>query len=370
MEKRKGNISLGAVKGIRIYLHWSFFLLLVYLVVAEMMRGGGWSSAAQLVLLVLAVFATVVLHELGHALTAKRYGCRTRDIILLPIGGVARMDRLPEDPGQEIKVALAGPAVNFALAALIYLLFFRSGGLPPISELSELRPSNWWAHFFYANAVLAIFNLIPAFPMDGGRVMRGLLSFRLDRLTATRIAAFLGQVIAIIMVVAGLFSNPMLVFVGAFIFFGAQMESDYLIGRSLLKGVAVRDVLMYPMVSLPADAKLSDAMNLLLRTQATRFVVMNGDLPVGVIDRKSLLLHIEEGGPGIRVADCMRSDIPVSSPDEDLETVYRKMQTGDDQLFLVKEGDRFSGYVDIENLLEFMLLRKALAKRRKFEINP
>lgn len=280
------------------------------------------------------------------------------------------MDRLPEVPSQEIKVALAGPAVNLVLAALTYLLFLREGGVPPLTSLAQLDGSNWAAHFFYANSILAVFNLIPAFPMDGGRVLRGLLSFRMERLAATRIAAFLGQVVAVLMVLAGLFSNPMLVFIGVFIFFGAQMESDYLMGRSLLKGVAVRDVLMHPMVTLPSGAMLSDAMELLLRSQATRFVVVEGETPIGMIDRKSLFRHIEQGGPAQRVVDCMRSEIPVSAPDEDLETLYRKMQSGDEQLFLVKEGDRVSGYVDIENLLEFMLLRKALAKRRKFEVHP
>ncbi|MFM2207819.1 MAG: hypothetical protein RL213_1794 [Bacteroidota bacterium] len=370
MKKRKGNLSLGSVSGIRIYLHWSFFLLLIYLVVSELMKTGSWTASLQLTLFVLSVFATVVLHELGHALTAKRYGCRTKDIVLLPIGGVARMERLPEVPSQEIKVALAGPAVNVILAALTYLLFFRSIPLPEASSLSQPDAVSWPAHFFYANLVLALFNLLPAFPMDGGRVLRGLLSLRMDRLAATRVAARLGQFMAFLMFVAGIFYNPMLVFIGIFIFFGAQMEADYLLSRSMLKGVTVGDIVMRPLATIPAGVTVGEAGKALLDSQSSRFIVMEGTQPVGSIDRKILLHSLEEFGPDKPLTQCMRTGLPVSDSGESLEEVYNRMQSGNDQLILVRKGAVIDGYVDLENILEFILLRQAAMKGRKFEVHP
>jgi Zn-dependent protease/predicted transcriptional regulator len=361
---------LGSVSGIRIYLHWSFFLLLTYLVVSELMNSGSWIASLQLTLFVLSVFATVVLHELGHALTAKRYGCRTKDIVLLPIGGVARMERLPEAPSQEIKVALAGPAVNVLLAALTYLLFFRTTPLPVASSLSKPDAVSWPAHFFYANLILALFNLLPAFPMDGGRVLRGLLSLRMERLAATQVAARLGQVMALLMFFAGIFYNPMLVFIGLFIFFGAQMEADYLLGRSMLKGATVGDVMMRPLATIPAGVTVGEAGKVLLDSQSSRFIVVEGSNPVGTIDRKILLHSLEEFGPDKPVNQCMRSGLPVSEYDESLEEVYNRMQSGSDQLILVKKGAAIEGYVDLENILEFILLRKAAMKGRRFEVYP
>jgi len=327
-------------------------------------------ASLQLTLFVVAIFSTVVLHELGHALTARRYGCVTKDIILLPIGGVARMDRLPEAPLQEVKVALAGPAVNLAIALITYVLFFRLSPVPGLSEINPSGPVNWPAQFLYTNLVLAVFNLLPAFPMDGGRVLRGLLSLRMDRLKATRIAARLGQLIALLMAVTGLFLNPMLVFIGAFIFFGAQVEADFMIGRSFLQGATVRDVVMRPLVTLQSNQTLGDAMQALLESPATRFVVMDGTVPVGTIDRKMILKQVEESGKDKNIAACMRRDIPVSDSGDGLEALYNRMQSGNDQLVLVKEGEAISGYVDLENVLEFILLRQALSKRNKFELFP
>ena len=211
----KGSLRVGTIAGIGVFIHWTFVLIIFYLnfTSARASHDIQWS-----VLFVLSIFATVLLHELGHALAAKRYGIGTKDITLLPIGGVARLERFPEKPGQELVVAIAGPAVNIVLALITALIT----SFPDMHEMDEflapgVNPDNFLVNFFFVNLWLALFNMIPAFPMDGGRVLRALLSFRLQRHVATRIAALTGQVIAVLFVVGGFFINPFLVLIGIFI---------------------------------------------------------------------------------------------------------------------------------------------------------
>src|SRR5437868_855538 len=182
---------MGRVAGIDLYVHATFLLLLAWIGIQESAQGV--AAVAASMLYIVALFAIVVLHELGHALTARRYGVVTRDIILLPIGGVARLERMPRDPRQEVLVALAGPAVNVALAALLYAIV-RLTGQPPTADVYDFDPLLSVRAFFYqlvfVNLVLALFNLLPAFPMDGGRVLRALLAMRMSSYArATGIAA-------------------------------------------------------------------------------------------------------------------------------------------------------------------------------------
>src|SRR5512135_1148628 len=164
---------LGTVAGIPIYLHGTFLLLIAIVLFSDWVREQSLVAAGAGVLFVLAVFGTVVLHEFGHALTAKRYGIRTRDITLLPIGGVARLERMPDDPKQELWVALAGPAVNVAIAAVLFVWLFVTNGFEPLSNLSMVTGS-FVERLMFVNVTLVLFNLLPAFPMDGGRVLRAL----------------------------------------------------------------------------------------------------------------------------------------------------------------------------------------------------
>jgi Zn-dependent protease len=205
------SIKLGRIAGIRIYLHWTFLILLGWFFFSGLTESV--FTAVANVLMVAALFGCIVLHELGHALAARRYGIETRDITLLPIGGVARMERLPRDPRQELVVALAGPAVNVVIALVLgaVIRVLDVGGL-----LSQL---------FVVNVALVLFNLLPAFPMDGGRVLRALLARRLEYVRATWIAARVGQVIALLFIAIGLFKNPLLAIIGVVIFFGARNEA-------------------------------------------------------------------------------------------------------------------------------------------------
>ena len=236
------SLKLGKIAGIDVYLHWTFFLLLGLVFFSDLGQGTGIPAAIQAVLFVLALFACIVLHELGHALAARRYGIPTRDITLLPIGGVARLERMPREPKQELWVAVAGPLVNVAIATclavtLLVLRYGRIGVLAPIA--SFLFP------LLLMNLFLVAFNMLPAFPMDGGRVLRALLACKLEYVRATRIAARIGQAMALLFIAAGAFGymtgfkalsapQPMLVLIGAFIFIGARHEAHIAeVGRNI-----------------------------------------------------------------------------------------------------------------------------------------
>ncbi len=213
---------IGRIAGIDVYVHFTFFLLLCRIAYQHYSVRGNFNDAIGGLVFILALFGIVVLHELGHALAARRYGIPTRDITLLPIGGVARLERMPDKPAQELVVALAGPAVNVVLAAGIFLVLALGAELIPISRAMNVG-GGFLNQLLWVNIALAVFNLLPAFPMDGGRVLRALLAMRMEYVQATQVAATVGQAMAIFFVIAGLFGgNPLLMFIGLFVWLGAK----------------------------------------------------------------------------------------------------------------------------------------------------
>src|SRR5688572_28514191 len=215
----RGSWRLGRIAGIKVFVHWTFFLLIGWIFAMHLMTGRGVASAAMGVVFILVLFACVLLHELGHALAARRYGIATRDITLLPIGGVARLERIPRNPTHELVVALAGPAVNVVIAFLIFVGLLAVNRGPISTQFLELQ-GGFFVQLLAVNIFLVLFNMIPAFPMDGGRVLRALLARRLHYARATAFAARVGQVIAVVLGVLGLFvlGNPMLLLVALFVF--------------------------------------------------------------------------------------------------------------------------------------------------------
>jgi Zn-dependent protease/predicted transcriptional regulator len=364
----KGSFNIGSVKEIKIYIHWSFILLLVYVFSAEFIRARSFESSIMLLLLVAAVFCTVLLHEMGHALMARRFGFLTKDIILLPIGGMARMDKLPESPEKEIKIALAGPAVNLfiALSVLIYLV--SKNGTIPSFHVDTLSSGNWLIHFMLANVVLALFNLLPAFPMDGGRVLRAVLSIKRPRVRATGLAARTGQVISLLLVLTGLFFNPVLVLIGLFIFVAAQSEWNQTSSMAILKNVSVSEVMMNLVETVQASATLRQAVDHLLESQSTKFIVLKEGEPVGIITRRQLFESIERNGQDIFLEACMSRNILFVRPEAQLAEIYNKMQADLDSVAVVMNKNGILGYVDFDNIMEYIQYQKSLQKNQTHSV--
>lgn len=358
----KFSLYLGKYSGIKVFIHWTFSLLLLWIIISNVTAGTPWIDTGWTIIFVLLIFVCVVLHEFGHALTAQRYGIQTRDIILLPIGGLARLERLPEDPKQELKVALAGPLVNVGLFLLLSIVVSLTGFDMELLDEVNLNGKSIWLFLASANLFLALFNLLPAFPMDGGRVLRALLSTGMSRIKATEISGGIGQVMAIAFVFFGLFNNPVLVLIGIFIFLGAQAEVNQTKQSSFLEGYQVGDVLMRKFPLLAFDAPLQTAIDKLLEGQAIHFVVVKDDTPTGILSREGIVLGLQQGNAQTaveKVADQSPLKLEISLP---LQEALKKMRTENKKVALVYEANHFLGILDQENISEFIMVKNALAR--------
>ena len=352
--------KIATVAGIPIYVHGTFLLLIAFVLVSDWTRGQDLAAALAGVLFVLAIFATVVLHELGHALTAKRYGIQTRDITLLPIGGIARIERMPDVPRQELWVALAGPAVNLVIAGLVYFLLVLPGTSHPIRILS--MSEHTIERFAEINLWLAGFNLIPAFPMDGGRALRALVAERTDYVRATQIAAGLGQGLALLFGFVGLFFNPFLLFIALFVWMGASSESLATQTRSALAGVPITHAMITDFRTLDAHDALQRAIDLLLAGSQRDFPVLDDGQLVGILTSDLLTSALAQSGPGATVADVMDRTFQVADAAEMLEPAYQRLQGCRCRVLPVLKGDRVVGLLTPDNVTEFVMLRGALRR--------
>lgn len=284
---------VGSIFGIDLYVHATFLILLGWVAFSHLAQGHGLRVAIEGLALILAVFGVVVLHELGHALTAKRFGIRTRDIMLLPIGGIASLERMPEKPTQELLVAFAGPAVNVVLAlGLAGLIVLTGGTLEPASMHVVGGP--FLTKLMWINVSLAVFNLMPAFPMDGGRVLRAALAFRMDYTRATEVAARIGQAMALLFGIIGLLANPMLLLIAFFVWMGAQQESALVQLKYALSGVPIRSAMITEFRSLGPAEPLSRASELMLAGFQHDFPVIDDGKLVGILTRDDIVKGLAE----------------------------------------------------------------------------
>ena len=365
----KGSLKLGKIAGIGLFVHWTFSLLILFIVYTNYKAGQNSIQILWSVLFILCIFLTVFMHELGHALTAKKFGIKTKDITLLPIGGVAQLERLPEKPSEELMVAFAGPMVNIVLA-LITSLFI---SLPNTSEemVAQLdngvNSGNFFLNFYLVNIILAFFNLIPAFPMDGGRVLRALLSYKLERHQATKIAARIGQALAIGFVLLGFYSNPFLIFIGIFVFMGAQIESEYTESKYMLKGYKVRDVLMKQYPTIDYNETLETAVKLMLDSQNKHFLVTENGIPMGTLNREQIIAALAKKEGETKLSSIMDRELILLQADNLLEDVFELVYKNKSTLMLVIDDNQLIGTLDTENLLEFILINEVKANRAHVE---
>lgn len=357
----KWSFKIGQVSGIDIKIHFTFIFVVIWAAAQGASDLGGARGAVLASVSILLLFVCVTLHELGHSLVARRLGIRVRDITLLPIGGLAQLESLPERPLHELLIALAGPAVNFLLMiglGLILVLiggagWFLNFGYLPYLLTGPRSPLSLLVYLLGANLILALFNLIPAFPMDGGRVLRALLALWTSYPRATHIAARVGQVLAVGLALLALSpaGNFSLMLVALFVFTGASYENQAVRVRTMLRGLRVRHALpMRRVVTVSADDTLSHVMEWGLDNKQHDFPVLRGNTLVGILSRDALLAAMRRGSGYLRVEQAMRRDFPVVSPDDVLLQAQKLIaQTGLSALPVFDRG-YFVGLISLEDI--------------------
>lgn len=360
------SISLGRIAGTELRIHVTFILLILWFAISAGMSGGV-AAAIDAVAFTLTIFGCVLLHEYGHALTARRYGIRTRDITLLPIGGVASIERMPEKPHQELLVALAGPAVNIAIAVLLFAVFGATVDIDNSSGAIDFHKADFVDRLALVNVGLALFNLVPAFPMDGGRVLRALLCMRLERARATEIAAKIGQFVAFGLGFLGLFGNPILIFIALFVFLAASHERLAVELSEATKGASMSDATITRFDTLPDGSTVGQAVEKLLSSAQREFPVTDGAGRLrGILTRDGMIKALTDTGPGTPVLDVMERDVATVNRRAPLSEALKALQTGHSALVgIVNDEEQVIGIVTLENIAEYFMVNHANRDRRR-----
>jgi Zn-dependent protease/CBS domain-containing protein len=371
------SLRLFKVKGIDIRVHITFPLILIWAAVQfGWLNGFGINGAIYGIIVTLLLFSIVVLHELGHSLAALKYGVPVKQIVLLPIGGVAQLKRMPEKPIQEFVIAIAGPLVNVGLAVLFAIIASLAGFTLTMGNLfnnilnfADTSLSSVFAYVFISNLFLAGFNLLPAFPMDGGRVLRAILATRVSYVRATAIAVTIGQAMAWLLGLYGFLSGGFfMVLIAIFIFIGAGQEGQLVQLRNVLEGLQVEQAYSRHTQTLPPEASLKDVVNLTLNSFQADFPVCDGEKLIGIITHTRLIQALNTFPPETSVRDVMVEDIPSVSPLDSLFDVQKRFsETGVDALPVVDQGI-FRGIItnkDINEVYQFLLKRPDLLSAPK-----
>jgi Zn-dependent protease/predicted transcriptional regulator len=359
----KWSWKIGQFAGIGVYMHATFLLLVGWVAVSHWAQSRSLEAVLSGVGFILALFACVVAHEYGHALTARYYGIRTKDITLLPIGGVARLERMPDDPRQELWVALAGPAVNVVIAAALFGWLVVTGTFRPLAELGVARGS-FLERLMVVNAGLVLFNLLPAFPMDGGRVMRALLATRMAYTRATQLAASVGQGMALLFGFLGLIGNPFLLFIAFFVWIGAAQEASMVQLKSALGGIPVRRAMLTDFQSLAPSDSLARVVELILAGSQQDFPVVDNGRVAGVLTRGDLLRALPQHGQGVAVREVMQREFQMVDSNDMLESAMQRLQECACHTLAVQHAGRVVGLLTMDNVGEFVAIQTALGETR------
>ena len=353
------SFPLFTLGGTVVRVHLAFFLLLVW-VGAVSATQGGLPAAVDGIFFVILIFVCVIAHEFGHVFAAKRYGIETPDITVLPIGGLARLSRMPERPGQELIVALAGPAVNVVIAAALIGVVGARFDVSDVEQIEQVQMS-LAARLAAVNIMLVVFNLVPAFPLDGGRVFRALLSFRMPRHKATRWAAFVGQGFAVLFAVVGLMYNPILVLIAIFMFLAAEAESGHESEQARAERHAARDAMITRYESLAPSDTAGRAAELLVVTTQQQFPVLDGDGGLaGWVTRENLVEALSGKGAGAPVRSFMEADTATVAPGMPLRRVLEMLMQAPAGAVGVEGGEGgLVGFVNRENASELFAIEAA-----------
>ena len=357
-----GNaFKIGTFWQIPVKIHWSFGLLLLFVLYTAFTNGLKMWQSIGFVFYVLLLFLCVVLHEYGHALTARRYGVITRDILLSPIGGVARLESMPDKPKQEFFIAIAGPIVNIIIATILGLiLFFTTGQIfPDVNDFRFDDPAEFVRYIAWMNLALFMFNLIPAFPMDGGRILRALLAAKLGKVRATHIAMRIGRILAIGFVIFGIFNQQLiLAMIGLFIFMMAGQEYEQTRVMSILSKTRVRDIMRTSFTKLHLSDSYAHVLEKYYREGEQNFLVFDsmGNLS-GTVPELFIKDTIKNNTPDKSVNQLMSSRTVKVSPEDMLKDVIEKMKTEGVAIVAVEDNNQLSGILDRNNIESHIKLK-------------
>ncbi|MGE5462668.1 MAG: site-2 protease family protein, partial [Syntrophothermus sp.] len=361
----KWQWKLGRFAGIDVFVHATFLLIIAWVGYSQWLENRNWGDVLKGILFILALFLCVVLHEYGHALTARRYGIKTRDITLYPIGGVARLERMPEKPVEELWVALMGPAVNVVIGVLLLAYLMVTNTLVPLNQIT-VGSGSILERLMIVNFSLVLFNILPAFPMDGGRVLRALLAMRMDYVHATQVAAYIGQGMAFLMGFVGLFGNPFLLFIALFVWIGASQEAGAVQVKNSMGGIPVTRAMMTEFRTLSPGDSLAKVVAYILAGSQHDFPVVDAHGKVaGVLERDAFMRALTEHGQSAPVMDFIRRDLPEVDSYEMLEPVLTRLQETGTKSLPVTHGGQLVGMITMENITEFLMIRSALKAASK-----
>jgi Zn-dependent protease/CBS domain-containing protein len=359
----KWSLKVGQLAGTVVYVHVTFFVLLAWIGVIDGLQKGSLAAAAEAVGFTMTLFACVVLHEFGHAFMARRFGIHTRDITLFPIGGVGRLERIPDVPSQEFLIALAGPAVSVGIAAVLFAALWLQGWNP---QLEELTTGNipFAERLMFINAGLAMFNLLPAFPMDGGRVLRAVLAMRFDYTLATEVAARIGQGTAALFAIVGvLMPNPILVVIALFVWIGAAGEAGLAQVKRSLRGRTIASAMRTEFGVLLPDDALGYAAEMAIRHAQSDFPVLVGGRVVGLLTRHDLTRGLAMGGADRTAGEFMHHTFETVDGSEPLDAVFLRWSQEPDKTLLVTDHGRLVGLVGLDQITNLLHLKRPTTKR-------
>ncbi len=360
LKQMKGSLYLGQFAKVKIFVHWTFFILVSYslflgVLMEQHVENLGWNM-----LFILAIFLCILLHEFGHVVTGHRFGYKTKDIIILPIGGMSRFEKLPDSPKEEFLISVSGPFVNLLIALILFLIQPYSLSNFPYLDISELNSKNFLFLLCEVNFFISIFNLIPAFPMDGGRVLRAILSLFMSKLKATGIASSVGTVLSISLIFLGIFFNPFLIVIGLFIIFSTSNKSSVVNISELLEGHTAGELAMHKFDMLYENLTIAEASKEVLDHQSKNIgIVSEKDEIIGTISRDMLISSLQSHDlktPLSKIMNPITDVIPSKTLLKDLlnDKIFKNYN-----LVPVTENEKIIGMINLENILEFMAFKKA-----------
>jgi len=357
----KSVFNVGRFAGFSISIHWTFILLILWMALVVFMTGVRTEDIVWSFILLISIFASVLAHEAGHALVAKYFGIQASGVVLLPIGGVASIPNLPKKPFQEILIALSGPAVSLLIAAILMIFVHPYSAYWSAPEnIGSANAGNFIFQLQVINLSLALFNLVPAFPMDGGRILRTLLSLRMNIIKATRIIRVFSQVVGALLILFGIFIVQALpILVGLFILLASRTEEYYLQLKTMAHGVRFRDVLMHEYDSIEANATVMEVSPILTSNHSKYFIVMEEGKAVGTIHRMQIIQSIAEMKYDLKIKNLMKPNLEFLNGNEKVEDYIEKLARKEERLYPVVEHNHFAGVVNFQHIIEYLLLHAA-----------